>query len=744
MQREYKKVVVLIIIALTMLFLSPTNAYAEEDPESAAFMPFEELFKGKNSNVYLTEFEKNYHLDMKEVTITNLGDTGGWLLNSIANVIFYVQKGIGKIIVTIFYWSFELDVYTMFSGILNSFVKNMKTGLFDQMAVLCIALLGIFFAVKLVQDQKTQVWVAILQTVIIAAIAIYFFTNPAGVLRQVDKASKEISSIVLTGTYKATNEGATPNSAVIAASNQIWYIYVHQPWQMLEFGNISIAKQYEKQILLLPPSSDERKALIKNLAKDKRYFTAEWGAKRLGFELLYLIPLLIILIIIAILCALMIIYQFLTVFFTMFGVFVFIMALVPFFGIRIIQNWASKIIGFAGIKIIVTFCLGFMIAFITTIVEQTQDYGWIMTIVLEVAVVAGIIMKKDAIFEAFTNMRLAPGNPGLFNKQLRRDYNVEPKTNEVSTKAVKGSGKLTWGAMKGVGRILKRRKDEEEDYGGVEPGNESLGKSAKALGTESVKENSKAGKQDNTASSKRILSSNSQHMDTTLSNGLQEEKTNENDNFRQLLKKAEEILEQQYELQKTAAEDKAEKVHKVPEYPSFVNKVDTREKLGAPRFDQREVISVAQELDRVTKAGGKPEDLINKDASQSDRKAANPSSVMEIVVNGQKETVDRQEAYKVVVEDAAKEYTKEFNQDYNKTYDPKFMEGVISKFGMQNTREILDKMKDIRGRDGGIKNPAGYLTQSLKNKARDNTTMYGQGRNDMFENEKSRTDEESA
>lgn len=740
MHRKYKKVIVLIIIVLTVLSFSPSIAYAEEDPESAAFMPFEELFKGKNSNVYLTEYEKNYHLDMKEVTIANLGDTGGWLLNSIANVIFYVQKGIGKIIVTIFYWSFELDVYAMFAGILNSFVKNMKTGLFDQMAVLCIALLGIFFAIKLVQDQKTQVWVAILQTAIIAAIAIYFFTNPAGVLQQVDKASKEISSIVLTGTYKATNEGATPSSAVIAASNQIWYIYVHQPWQMLEFGNISIAKQYEKQILSLPPSSDERKALIKSLAKDKRYFTAEWGAKRLGFELLYLIPLLIILIIIAILCALMIIYQFLTVFFTMFGVFVFIMALVPFFGVRIIQNWASKIIGFAGIKIIVTFCLGIMIAFITTIVEQTQEYGWIMTIVLEVAVVAGIIMKKDAIFEAFTNMRLAPGNPGLFNKQLRRDYNVEPKTNEISTKAVKGSGKLTWGAMKGVGRILKRRKDDAEETGEEEPVNEVSGKSAKMLGTGSINEN----KRDDAASSK--ASGNRHYSETTLSNGLQEEKSdgNDNDNFRQLLKKAEEILEQQYELQKTAAEEKAEKVNKVPEYPSFVNKVDTREKLGAPRFDQREVISVAQELDRVTKAGGKPEDLINKDAEQSDRKATNPTSVMEIVINGQKETVDRQEAYKVVTDNAAKEYTKEFNQDYDKTYDPKFMEEVISKFGMQNTREMLDKMKDIRGRDGGIKNPAGYLTQSLKNKVRDDTNVYNRGRDDTLENENSGSNGESA
>lgn len=739
MHHKYKKVIVLIIIVLTTLSFSPANVYAEEDPESAAFMPFEELFKGKNSNVYLTEYEKNYHLDMKEVTITNLGDTGGWLLNQIANVIFSVQKGLGKIIVMVFYWSFELDVYSMFAGILNNFVDNMKTGLFDQMAVLCIALLGIFFAVKLVQDQKTQVWVAILQTAIIAAIAIYFFSNPAGVLRQVDKASKEISSVVLTGTYKATNEGATPNSAVIAASNQIWYIYVHQPWQMLEFGNISIAKQYEKQILSLPPSSDERKALIKSLAKDKRYFTAEWGAKRLGFELLYLIPLLIILVIIAILCALMIIYQFLTVFFTMFGVFVFIMALIPFFGIRIIQNWASKIIGFAGIKIIVTFCLGIMIAFITTIVEQTQDYGWIMTIVLEVAVVAGIIIKKDAIFEAFTNMRLAPGNPGLFNKQLRRDYNVEPKTNEISTKAVKGSGKLTWGAMKGVGRIFRRRKDDAEDTGEEEPRNETSGKSAKMLGTGSVKEN----KREDVASSK--TSGNRHYSETTLSNGLQEEKSagNDNDNFRQLLKKAEEILEQQYELQKTAAEEKAEKVNKAPEYPSFVNKVDTREKLGAPRFDQREKISVAQELDRVAKAGGKPDDLINRDAMKSEMKAANPASVMEIVVNGQKETIDRQEAYKVVTENTAKDYTNEFNQDYNKTYDPKFMEEIISKFGMQNTREMLDKMKDIRGRDGVIKNPAGYLTQSLKNKARDDTNMYNQGRNDTFENENSGSNGES-
>lgn len=328
----------LIILMLVVLFAAvlPAGVYADS-PSSAALPRLEDLFDGQNNDTYL-QYRENYKLDLKEPGMFSFSEQAGSMANSFANVLFYLQVECGYLLITIFYYAFELDIYGMLSGVMETFVAQMKTSLFDELSLLAIVFLGIYFVIKVVQDQKTQVWVAILQTAIIVAIAMYFFTSPAEMLQQVDKGSKAISTSVLTGTYKSVNNGASPDSAVMAACNNIWYIYVHQPWQMLEFGNIEMAKREEQNILKYSPDSEERQEYIEKLSEDEVHFTFGWGWSRIGLILLYLIPILVMFAVIVVLSLLMLAYQVLTLLFTLLGVFVFILALVPFFGMRLIQN----------------------------------------------------------------------------------------------------------------------------------------------------------------------------------------------------------------------------------------------------------------------------------------------------------------------------------------------------------------------------------------------------------------------
>jgi len=684
----------------------PQVAFAD-DPGQAALPSIDELFKGVIKTPYLTTYRMNYYLDMVEYN-SLMEPTGAF--NELANLLFLVQSLAGYILVVAFYYAFEFPIYDIFSGVVETFVGEMKVTLFDELSLLAISFLGLYFVIKMYQDQKTQIWVAIVQTIIIVALAMMFFTQPIKMLNGIDSFSKDISTKVLAGSYKASNKGENPNSAVAAAADDIWQMFVHKPWQLLEFGNMKLAKDYENRILSLSPLSEARKKIIEDIAKDEEHFTVVWGLKRLGFMILYTIPMALMFIVIIFLSALMIAYQILTLFYALGGVFIFILALIPFFGTRIIQSWFLKLVGTGGIKVIVAFCLGILMAFNSALFKLMDAHGWFVILFMQIAVAVVIIWKKDAIFDTFTTMRLAPQNAGALNKQIRKDTNIESYIKDYSRNMGMRKNKDYGYAYSYGGDGFTEDKGYEDSY---RP--QSFSRTVERVESPS------------------ISMSESGSVDK-LYNEIQEDTNNDNENFKNLMKKAEEILEKQYEISKQAADEKAEVLKKEPEYTPFVYKVQTREELGAPKFDQREIVSVAQELQRVVRAGGQAEDLYSKDAQKVHyNEVQRPKSVVDIIIDGQKKGFDQDEAQKIILEDKSKDYVDEFNQDYNTKYDKKFMEELIKKYGQEQVGQIIDRMKAIQVKEGTINNPAGYLTQALKNNQRDQVKMRGNKGEDPFE-----------
>lgn len=690
MHYRHKRLIAIIMILLMFLPLEPVYA---DDPGGAAFPSVDKLFNGQNTDPYLTKYKDNYHLDMVDY---NFFKNPEGSLNGLANVIFRLQFYLGYFLVVIFYYAFEIDLYHIFENLIGAFIIELKMTMFDEFSIIAIALLGVFYAIKVIQDQKVQIWVALIQTVIVVALAMYFFTHPMDLLKNVDEGSKALSQLVLAGAYKAGHNGnSSQNSAVMAAANDIWMMFVHKPWQLLEFGDTSLAGKEEKNILSYPPGAKERKEHIKRLAKDNKHFTPDWGAKRLGFMIFYLPAMLAMALCILFLCLLILAYQLLTILYALFGVFVFVIALIPFFGISVVKVWLSKIIGSSGIKVVVCFCLGIMFAFNSALFKVADVYGWIVLLFLQIVIVFVIVWKKDSLFDFFTAIRLAPQNTQAFNRQLRRDPNVEGKIREYA-KNTKIPRIRRSNSKEPVYKSKEEKKKEE---------NTAKEKWSKPpIERQHDKDKSKDPGFDPSVYNNQLYYSEPQ-----------EDTKNNHGSFKQLMKKAEEILQKQYELSKSAAENKAEKMGKEPEYTPWVHKVNTREALGAPKFEQKEIVAAARELERVLKAGGRPEDLYSQEVQKTQHSVQRPNSVMEIIVNGQKTVIDIEEADKIEQKDMSEEYVREFNRNYDTKYDKAFMEKLIRKYGQYQVREILDRMKELQAKNGHIKNPAGYLTQSLKN-----------------------------
>ncbi len=698
MIRQYKKIIALVILITIMM---PSSAFAE-DPASEAFPSVKELFNGDNDNIYLTKYKDNYYLDMEEYVFFKEPEG---LVNVAANILFKIQVYLGYALVTLIYYAYEMPIYDMFSDVVDQVVSEMETALFDELSLIAIVLLGLYFAIKMAAEQRTQIWVAIIQVIIVIALATAFYKGPSGMLDAINEGTNGISKAVLAGTYRATNEGQDPDSAVMAAANNTWYMFVHRPWQILEFGSVEMAKKHEDEILSLPSLSDARQVIIDELAEDEVHFTSDWGIKRVGYLLFSFIPYLILFLIIAVLCLLIWAYKFLTITFILLGIFVFICALIPMLGgIRILQSWLSKVIGSAAITVVVSFFLAIVFAFNTVLYGFIDEYGIFVVVIVQLVIAAVIFFKRESLFELFTMARLAASGAYPVNKQMRRDTNIENRVMEYS-------------------RNLNLRRNKNSSYYDEESKDE-INSSGSNTSEGSIRNSAKAYNTTNKARQTGIPNSDKGLERQTVGFGdlydeIQEDTKSDNENFKELMKKAENILEKQYELLGKTAEEKAEKLGKEPKHHPFVYKVQTREALGAKKFDDREVIAVAKQLQRTINAGGSAEDLVKGFENSKDFEVSRPKNLIEIKIGEESYKIDRDEAKKIEIKDISKEYADEFNKDHNKNYDPQFMEEIIKKYGHTQVRYMLDKMKEIQLKEKSINNPAGYMIKGLKNNHRD-------------------------
>lgn len=680
-------------IFLILCMLLNSNLVLADDPLTGGLPDINELFKSGDLSKYLTEYRDNYALDMVKFSVYK--EPMG-LTNSIASFFFVCQLGVAYLLITIFYFSFELDFFELFGDILKTLIGELEIAVYDELMIVAIVLLGAFYIVKILQNQKTQIWIAIIQTVAIIAIASAFFSNPSAAFQGVDKFSKEISRNILTGTYRANNKG-TPESAVTAAANEIWTMFVHRPWQILEFGNEKTALKYQDQILSLSPDSEKRKELVEKLSEERDIFTTSWGLKRLGFMVLYFIPLAVQFVGMILLCLLMLGYQALLIILAVIGVFVFLVSLIPFFGIRVVGNWGAKILSCSATKIAITFMLALLIAFNSAIFKLADKYGWLLVLIIQLIIILIAIYKRQMLLDIFSIIRLTPQG-SLQKNRLNRDYNLERKMVDYS----KGK-ELRKSRNKEIGAVYEYYKDEENTG------------DRKILVTSipGVSNSHEA----ETVSSQR-------YSDTSIRKD--EASIVQNQSYSNLMKLAEEVLEKQYDISKEMAEKKAEETGSEVKYPYFVNKVDTREALGAPRFDDREIVLTMEKVKDILKYGGNIEQLYEvKEGTEESKinEVERPQSVVQIYMDGQKYEIEDKELKNLSIDEVSIQLTEEFNQTYDRKFDKEFMHSLIKKYGETQVRMVLNRMKEIEKKNGSIKNPAGYLTQSLKNNKRDNVNV---------------------
>lgn len=624
----WRRIACLLLLVVAFVIFLPGAAIAADpsssnDPMSAASPDIPDLFSpANNPNPNLTTYRDNYYLDITTGMFSI--DTA---TNTLANVIFNIQKGLAYLLILAFYYAFEFSFFDWFKDLVELFIGNMHTQVYNNISIIILSCMGLYFFIKTLQRQTIQIWIAFFQTVVILALALYYFTHPIQVLTQVDNGTKEISKMVLAG----TSTGQTGTAATVKASNEIWNVFVHKPWQYLEFGNKALAEQKTAEVLSKSPGK-ERTNIFKGLEKNDQFSSTNMGIKRLGFEIMYLIPMLVTFLILAALCLLVIGFQFLTIIIFLFGVIVFVLALIPSIGPKVLGNWALKVAAAAGTKIILVFFLSMLIAFNSALFTHAEEKGWLVTLLLQLIIYVIIYLKRNDIVEMFMVMKQTIQNPAAANRMImragegmnyalpghlqRKSYSNRYMRRDKEEHQEKQRSSTMYDNLENTGT--------EDSYGS--PG--SSGRTYERIRVEAP-ESSKSF-EDRTFRTVNDYDNDGipDSMEKGGSNHPGSQNQNVNYEMKQLLKRAEEVLEKQVEVLKQEAEIKARRRGTAPEYDPRVRKAETREKMNLPRFENKEIQNMAKQIERVERAGGSADNLVKRSHTEPER-PKNVISIME-------------------------------------------------------------------------------------------------------------------
>lgn len=270
-----------------------------------------------------------YRLDFKKGLIPNP-------FNMLAGLLFNFYRFCIRIVIIIILNAFTLNIYDIFSDEILTLLEPLKIVVFDNWIGVVFAILLLYILVEANNGKATFAIAEFIKYMCFFAFFLYFLAYPIEVVSKGKELGNAIANEIVIKTY---NNGEVTNSddGIALILNQIWISQVERPWETLNFGNQ--VDKYKDQFLNAPPNSKERERLTKELRKEVPVYAA-----------VGIIPMMIPLYIASsfevgiygILGAIAFASGALLFALIISSVFVFLIALLPRYGMQVAINWLEK------------------------------------------------------------------------------------------------------------------------------------------------------------------------------------------------------------------------------------------------------------------------------------------------------------------------------------------------------------------------------------------------------------------
>lgn len=343
-----------------------------------------------------------YYFDVADPGIMDM--IGTMITNSQANGVFETQILVVKITCTLFYQASTIDFASWINSLISPVQKNFKEKLFDGAVTFAIGLALLGIAGVILKRNYPEVLSRLTQIVALCVMASLLSKYSMDLISQLNTINNAICNAIVAGVSQKEASGDYNLDTV----DTLWRSLIHEPWRTLEFDKYNPGTQFEEDLLdgSLPKDSKNRQKKINEINEESEDsneayipFGPSLSSKRLFFLYFYYLPLAARCFIYAVIALAQCLLKIVTVLLVLMGMIVLLAAILPWFGgMKLAKNWGLKILQIQVTTWLLSFFCSFVVLMDNMIYINAKKSGWIVVIILQVAMILGIIIYHKAIF----------------------------------------------------------------------------------------------------------------------------------------------------------------------------------------------------------------------------------------------------------------------------------------------------------------------------------------------------------
>lgn len=402
-----KKYIITMLLALVLLSMGVVFTLTVHVSAAAVNNNIDDLQNLTGEAGYINRVD-NYYLDMEE---TDWLETGQWLMNKIANMLFTFIRWLANVTVTLFYQCMNFDMAEMFKSEIGNIQKTLNKGIFQPLFTLAFCGSAIIMLKKMVRRDLMGAYGQVLKVIGIVILSILVVKDSASVLSAATGITKSISTQALVGMQG--DEASSTSSYAAQSAGTLWVNLIHQPWLFIEFGSDPISDDMlaslADSILSYKPSDDNRKEIIKNYTYGEA-FSKDRAGEKIGFMFLYIIPFAIKCVIYIVMALLTLGFQLIAIFYVVLAPVVLILTMIPGYE-SILTSWLRKMLESQISILIMSFIIGLLVKVDKLLFDTCAfDWGWLVVMIVQTVLAVFVIIKKDMLLGALSKLQKGAAN----------------------------------------------------------------------------------------------------------------------------------------------------------------------------------------------------------------------------------------------------------------------------------------------------------------------------------------------
>jgi hypothetical protein len=382
-------------------------------------------------------------------------DTGDRIGHVIATVLWSTTTWLADAAITIFQWSYSLDLFGMTSGAINQVTAALSRVLYQPFVVPMIILAGLWLAWHaLLKKRATTAAESSVWVIFALAAAVVFLAQPARIVGGLSGATTGLSRSILGGvasldpktgpddavTTRASYTGNAADSELRAAADRMWRTYIYAPWTVLEFGTTEKAPKWGERLLAAKAMTQDEAAQARNdpeaadriskrkqadydeirreIKKDpqaKAYFNGHRPGQRVAVAGLAFVAVLLSGGLIAALALATLFAQLALILLAMLGPVFLLAAIHPGAGRIIATRWANLLAYTAIKRVAYAVLLSVILVMNGALIDQGSKLGWAVAMTLSVALAGALLFYRKAFLSIIERVGTAGAGaaPGL-------------------------------------------------------------------------------------------------------------------------------------------------------------------------------------------------------------------------------------------------------------------------------------------------------------------------------------------